>query len=69
MYTDFSADDQRRGLDAATPHFQIYSSMSTLNRQDIEDMEDPFETLARQASIIFPASSQINDKNGLLMMN
>ena len=68
MYTDFSADDQRRGLDAATPHFQIYSSMSTLN-DGVEDMEDPFETLARQASIFFPASSQINDKNGLSMMN
>ena len=68
MYTDFSADDQRRGLDAATPHFQIYSSMSTLN-DFAKDMEDPFETLARQASIFFPASSQINDKNGLSMMN
>ena len=31
MYTDFSADDQRRSLDAATPHFQIYSSMSHLD--------------------------------------
>ena len=69
MYTDFSADDQGRGLEAATPNFPICSSMSTLNCKGIEDMEDPFESLARQASIIFPASSQINDKKGLLMMN
>ena len=69
MYTDFSADDQGRGLEAATPNFPICSSMSTLNRQGIEDMEDPFETLARQASIFFPASAPNTGKNGLMMMN